>query len=110
MKIALGEKKLFEALPDNGLVNILKHCILLVLTLLVRRYLVSIPYTKGARGAEPNHDVENGILYNFQLAIRKFKVSWVNFVGVRPTPIYYQLKKSLNMLKACSTGVLHGIF
>ena len=28
-----------------------------------------------------------------QLARWKFKVSWVKFVGVRPTRIYYQLKK-----------------
>ena len=34
-----------------------------------------------------------------QLARCKFKVSWVKFVGIRPTQIYYQLKKSLYMLK-----------
>ena len=28
-----------------------------------------------------------------QLARCKFKVSWVKFVGIRPTKIYYQLKK-----------------
>ena len=69
MKIALGEKH-FEALLDNSLVNILKHFILLVLTLPVRRYLVLTLYTKGARGLSrtpPPHDVENGILCNFQL-------------------------------------------
>ena len=44
-----------------------------------------------------------------QLARCKFKVSWVKFVGIRPTRIYYQLKKSLNMLKTCSMGVLHKI-
>ena len=31
----------------------------------------------------------------------KFKVSSVRFVGVRPSRIYYQLKKSLNMSKTC---------
>ena len=40
-----------------------------------------------------------------QLARCKFKVSWVKFVG-----IYYQLKKSLDMLKTCSMGVIHEIF
>ena len=45
-----------------------------------------------------------------QLARCTFKVSWVKFVGIRPTRIYYQLKKSLNMLKTCSMGVLHEIF
>ena len=45
-----------------------------------------------------------------KLARFKFKVSWVKFVGIRPTRIYYQLKKSLNMLKTCSMGVLHEIF
>ena len=45
-----------------------------------------------------------------QLARCKFKVSWVKFVGIRLTQIYYQLKKSLNMLKICSMGVIHEIF
>ena len=47
---------------------------------------------------------------HIQLARCKFKVSWVKFVGIRPTQIYYQLKKSLNMLKACSMGVVHEMF
>ena len=42
-----------------------------------------------------------------QLARCKFKIFWVKFVGIRPTRIYYYLKKSLNMLKTCSMGVLH---
>ena len=45
-----------------------------------------------------------------QLARCKFKVCLVKFVGIRPTQIYYQLKKSLNMLKTCSMGVIHEIF
>ena len=45
-----------------------------------------------------------------QLARCKFKVSWVKFVGIRRTRIYYQLKKSLNMLKTCSMGIFHEIF
>ena len=38
------------------------------------------------------------------------KVSWVKFVGIRPTQIYYQLKKSLSMLKTRSMGVIHKMF
>ena len=34
-----------------------------------------------------------------QLAKCKFKVSWVKFVGIRPTQIYYQLKKSFEYVK-----------
>ena len=45
-----------------------------------------------------------------QLARCKFKAFWVKFVGIRPTQIYYQLKKSLNMLKTCSMGVIQEIF
>ena len=45
-----------------------------------------------------------------QLVRCKFEVSWVKFVGIRPTQIYYQLKKSLNMLMTCSIGVIHEIF
>ena len=45
-----------------------------------------------------------------QLARCEFKVSWVKSVGIRPTQIYYQLKKSLNMLKTCSMGVIHEMF
>ena len=34
-----------------------------------------------------------------QLARCKFKVSFVKFVGIRPTQIYYQLKKSFEYVK-----------
>ena len=34
-----------------------------------------------------------------QLARYKFKVSWVKFVGIRPTQIYYQLKKVFEYVK-----------
>ena len=34
-----------------------------------------------------------------QLARCKFKVSWVKFVGIRPTQIYYQLKKIFEYVK-----------
>ena len=45
-----------------------------------------------------------------QLARCKFKISWVKFVGILPTQIYDELKKSLNVLKNCSMGVIHEIF
>ena len=45
-----------------------------------------------------------------QLARYKFQVSWVKFVRIRPTQIYFQLKESLNMSKTCSMGVIHEIF
>ena len=34
-----------------------------------------------------------------QLVRCKFKVSWVKFVGIRPTQIYYQLKKIIEYVK-----------
>ena len=34
-----------------------------------------------------------------QLARCKFKASWVKFVGIRPTQIYYQLKKIFEYVK-----------
>ena len=34
-----------------------------------------------------------------QLAKCKFKVSWVKFVDIRPTQIYYQLKKVFEYVK-----------
>ena len=34
-----------------------------------------------------------------QLARCKLKVSWVKFVGIRPTQIYYQLKKIFEYVK-----------
>ena len=34
-----------------------------------------------------------------QLARCKFKVSWVKFVGIHPTQIYYQLKKIFDFVK-----------
>ena len=41
----------------------------------------------------------------------KFKVSCVKFVGIRPTQnLLSAEKKSLNMLKTCSMGVIHEIF
>ena len=45
-----------------------------------------------------------------QLARCKFKVSWVKFVGIRPTQIYYQLKKIFEYAKTCSTGVIQEVF
>ena len=35
----------------------------------------------------------------FQLARCKFKVSWVKLVGIRPTQIYYHLKKIFEYVK-----------
>ena len=34
----------------------------------------------------------------------------MKFVGIRPTQIYYKLKKSLNMLKTYSMGVIQEFF
>ena len=39
-----------------------------------------------------------------QLARCKFKVSWVKFVGIRPTQIYYQLKKIFEYVKGLFYG------
>ena len=45
-----------------------------------------------------------------QLARCKLKVSWVTFVGTRPTQIYYQLKKVFEYVKDLFYGSHSQIF
>ena len=40
-----------------------------------------------------------------QLTRCKFEVSWVKFVGMRPTQIYYQLKKIFEYVKDLFYGI-----
>ena len=39
-----------------------------------------------------------------QLAIFKFKISWVKFAGIRPTQFYYQLRKIFECVKHMFCG------
>ena len=45
-----------------------------------------------------------GLKLTLRLARCKFKASWVKFVGIRPTRIYYQLKKIFEYVKDLSAS------